>query len=301
MNTNSTKDMIKWINEQISPNSNMTKKKQDELKRQEKKLFEKLVKTKNANYLVDQENKLTLLMVICQKGYIGLAKTLIHQVETDHSLKDTDGNNAFYHALTYGTLPILKEFRLDGRVDFDVKDENENNALMIHLKNKKNPTATSAQFLVQVCGNINHQNKYGQSPLIIASERCSLDIINIILEQKNINPNLRNVKNETSFMLAVRNKRAHVVNRLLDLPNLDVELPEKIKESLTGARGDEVIKELKKFRPFKIDWSIERLLWIAIYKNKDNSECGLALVPKDIIKSILKHNSYLKNGYGYIT
>ena len=38
----------------------------------------------------------------------------------------------------------------------------------------------------------------------------------------------------------------------------------------------------------RVEWKILRLVWIAFYKNEDNSECRIAMLPKDVIKHIIK-------------
>ena len=37
----------------------------------------------------------------------------------------------------------------------------------------------------------------------------------------------------------------------------------------------------------RIEWNIERIIWIAFYQNKDNKKCLIQLLPKDIVKKIL--------------
>ena len=37
----------------------------------------------------------------------------------------------------------------------------------------------------------------------------------------------------------------------------------------------------------KINWDIERIIWIAFYKNEKNKKCVIQLLPKDVVKSIL--------------
>ena len=37
----------------------------------------------------------------------------------------------------------------------------------------------------------------------------------------------------------------------------------------------------------RVSWSIERLIWMAFYKNEENNECLIAQLPKDIVKRII--------------
>ena len=38
----------------------------------------------------------------------------------------------------------------------------------------------------------------------------------------------------------------------------------------------------------RIEWNIERLIWIAFYKNTRNNKCKIQILPKDIVKEIIK-------------
>lgn len=36
-----------------------------------------------------------------------------------------------------------------------------------------------------------------------------------------------------------------------------------------------------------VEWNVARIIWIAFYKNRHNSNCFIGQLPKDLIKSIL--------------
>ena len=37
----------------------------------------------------------------------------------------------------------------------------------------------------------------------------------------------------------------------------------------------------------RIDWNLERIIWIGFYKNNNNTNCLIKNLPKDLIKYIL--------------
>ena len=39
---------------------------------------------------------------------------------------------------------------------------------------------------------------------------------------------------------------------------------------------------------YYIEWDVERIIWIAFYKNNENNQCFVHQLPKDLIKHVLK-------------
>ena len=73
-------------------------------------------------------------------------------------------------------------------------------------------------------GIINYQNPDGNTSLMIAAMRGHLDVVDMLLEEKEIDVNLQNNLEDTPLMVAIFKGDDEVVDRLLDEKEIDINL-----------------------------------------------------------------------------
>ena len=83
-------------------------------------------------------------------------------------------------------------------------------------------------------GIINYQNPDGNTSLMIAAMRGHLDVVDMLLEEKEIDINLQNNDGVTAFMIAVIKGNVGIVNRLIN----QLFLPESLNINLQDIGGN---------------------------------------------------------------
>ena len=269
-------------------------------KKKQKIKLEKFIKTHqyNANDIIDQKTKLTLLMLLCRYGHHDLAKPLIHLESTDHTLKSYS-NTAFRFAILNGYKNIIREFRLDGRVNFN--GEGDNVPFETLIRAVKSPShALIDEFFNAENFDINKKNFDDETILMTAvKHNTSINCFRKILTHQQIDINITNHFGVSAYNYAVLYERRLFIEQLLVIPHLITTMADKhsIIRPQIGSKREKILLMLVKFRKFPINWNIQRLLWITILKPQN--DCPMSWLPKDVLKEIIKFlNDYKRDGFG---
>ena len=140
---------------------------------------------------IKQENGDTLLMIACECGHLDIVQTLLEN-GADPNICDNIGNNSL-HAV------LLSE---------EISEESKQDIIQ---------TLTSWKL------NVNKQNNYGVTPLMIASSKGYIEVILHVL-LGNADPNITDSKGSTALMYACKNGCHGVAALLLVTYNADPSL-----------------------------------------------------------------------------
>ena len=106
---------------------------------------------------------------------------------------------------------VLKDPKVE--IDLDTQDRDGNTALYLTISKKQ--TDIVKQLLQK--GADPNQKKYGgDSPLILAVETGQVEIVELLLNNKRINVNIKNSKDQTALFIALTMGRWRIANALID-------------------------------------------------------------------------------------
>jgi len=117
-------------------------------------------------------------------------------------------------ALKNGNIKIVNKLLHLHNIDITFEDK-ENQNTLLHLACEKE-IVSIAQSLSWLSVDPNIQNKNGNTPLHIACQKGSLDLINVLLNFKNLNVNIQNKDKETPLHIACNNKSEDICRFILD-------------------------------------------------------------------------------------
>jgi len=125
-------------------------------------------------------------------------------------------------ALQNGDIKIVNRLLHLHNINISFEDK-ENENTLLHLACEKEIVSV-AQNLLWLSVDPNIQNKHGNTPLHIACQKSSLDLINVLLNFKNLDVNIKNNDLETPIHIACNNKSEDLCLFLLDRKaKLDIE------------------------------------------------------------------------------
>ena len=100
-----------------------------------------------------------------------------------------------------------------------LKDKDENTCLHLACCSKKGGLKTEiAQFLISNHADINAQNRYESTPLIIAVTNSNYELVELLLQVENINPNLQDIKKYSALQHALLLHSPQMVKLILSHP-----------------------------------------------------------------------------------
>ncbi len=210
---------------------------------------------------VDAKDKMdnTVLMLAAQNGHVGVIRVLLDNFNINLNARNLYGRTALMLAAENGHMDVIREllaFAASTHINIlHVVDNTGNYALMlaaqnghddavetlldasddidVNSKNLKHQTALllaakngHVDVVASLLGVKNIDVNTGGSiilstPLIAASRNGHLEVIKLLLSYTGIEVNATNQLGETALVVAARNKRAYVIEQLLQVDGVD--------------------------------------------------------------------------------
>jgi ankyrin repeat protein len=98
-----------------------------------------------------------------------------------------------------------------------------------------------ARFLLSQSAKVNMRNKFGETALIVAAANGSLEAVELLLSEKDIDINSVSVKGASALEAAARREHGKIVETLLNQPGLD---QKHLGTALTVATKTEIIRQI---------------------------------------------------------
>jgi ankyrin repeat protein len=153
--------------------------------------------------IIDNDGK-TLLFYAIKFNYFKIIEKLItiNYIGVPLlELKDKNKNYPIHYAVMFNNLKII-DLLISKKIDINIKDNNSNTPLMLAVKSKNKEITKYLLNLPDI--NINIANNLCQTALHIACNYELELIVDLILENKNIEPNIQDKENKyTPLMIAV--------------------------------------------------------------------------------------------------
>ena len=106
---------------------------------------------------------------------------------------------------------VLKDPKVE--IDLDAQDRDGNTALYLAISKKQTDIVKQ---LLQKGADPNQKKHGGDSPLILAVETGQVEIVELLLNNKRINVNIKNSKDQTALFIALTMGRWRISNALID-------------------------------------------------------------------------------------
>ncbi|KNG87082.1 ankyrin repeat-containing protein [Aspergillus nomiae NRRL 13137] len=155
-------------------------------------------------------------------GHLRIVKLLIELYGGDLNVEDLYGQTPLFHAVQGGFLDIAKVLFSTGHYNMNVTDSNFRTVLSHAARLGQ---SEMVQWLVS-CGaaiNLNHQDRYGQTPLHYAVERSDMLTAKVLIETGRVDQRIANRNGETPLDLATQHSDASIVNLLVESSRVDLD------------------------------------------------------------------------------
>lgn len=155
--------------------------------------------------MTTQEKEYHLIMAMSKLDIYNMAKTAIQTDNVDLNIQDIEGNTLLIYAVMNNDIEKVKLY-LDQNKTID-----EN---YINMENEENVEKQ------KIITDVNIANNDGKTALMIAYENNNKDIIQMLLQEKNINVNFTPVKSITSKIKKCAKKCLEHQNMILYIISL---------------------------------------------------------------------------------
>ena len=94
----------------------------------------------------------------------------------------------------------------------------EDNRTPLHLLclNSEDKFADIAKLLIQDGADINIQDKFGETPLHLTSDQGNAEMIQVILNERNVSTTLKNRKGQTAFEVAMAQNQKKIIRMIYE-------------------------------------------------------------------------------------
>lgn len=187
----------------------------------------------------------TPLTVAIYRGWSLIAEALLDVPGINVNHATVHGNTPLILASKYNHVGIVQKLLATG-ADVTIADANNDTALtQASSHGDFYGYLEIVQALLAVPGiNVNHQNNKGYSSLLLASQKNSLDIVQLLLV-KGADINATQLNGYNALYIAAKKNRLNIVEFLLDVPELDKDKLIGGKTVLQWAQEDEFVPEIK--------------------------------------------------------
>ena len=124
---------------------------------------------------------------------------------------DSNGLTRLMQAAISGQLDPLKNY-IDGGADVTITTPDGNTALMLAIKGK---FYYSTMELIRAKSDLNHRNRFGMTPLLLAIITSHDDIVTGLLDH-GANPNIASADGNTALMMATQSGNLRIVEKLIN-------------------------------------------------------------------------------------
>ncbi len=197
----------------------------------------KILLASNADPNVCTVERVTPLLIAAKLGDINLVNLLL-KYKANVNQQEQDGHTPLMIAAINNQIEVVK-ILLDNGANTNINNQSGHNCLYITnneaiinliIESDKSLNAKQIQFIKAMRFNnkeqvlnliedevdINTQNSFGETVLMWAVTNHHIDIIEILLKQKNINLNLQNTVGDTALIIASRLNNFNIVKLLLN-------------------------------------------------------------------------------------
>jgi len=174
----------------------------------------------------------TALMTAVECGNYEAMKSLLDHKNIDINLSNDYGGTALMYA-TSNAVDNKENVHIlvtKPDINLNLKDENEETALLLSIKCKN---IKIAKYLInQKQIDINSKNIFGDCPLLLAIEYPNMHpLVDNLLKRNDIEVNIQNKNLSTPLMLAIQNNYKDIVKKLLAHPKINVNLKDSDGET----------------------------------------------------------------------
>lgn len=166
-----------------------------------------------------------------------MLKILLGQDNIDVNAQDNDGKTALIIAAGEGKIKVVNELVGCKKVKLDVVNNKGNNAIMEAAQNNRADIVWELLKQEYFRKNINYKNKEGRSLLLIAAVEGYTGLADLLLKQKDDKDSLivdidtQNAYGSTPLMIALSKDHLGIANKLLDQDKIDVTLVDQFKQT----------------------------------------------------------------------
>ena len=175
--------------------------------------------------------------IISNGCILKMLEILLRQSNIDVNAQDNDGYTALIIAAGEGEIKVVKELIKCKEIKLDIINNKRNNAIMEADQNDRKDVVQELLKQEYFRKNINYKNKEGRSLLSIAAVEGHTGLVNLFLKQKDnkgnpiVDVNVQNEYGNTPLMLALYNNHFEIVNKLLNQDNIDVTLDDQFRQT----------------------------------------------------------------------
>ena len=244
--------------------------------------------------VVDRDGN-TLLHNACIEGNIRIAELLL-KYGTDVFKLNRCGDAPIHVACKHSRLEVLKPLFTSSNCNPDQLNADGDTALHIVCRKRgsneeKNNISKIVEFLVKNGADLLKPDRYGDAPIHTACQLSRLDILKILLESRDYNPNQQNGSGDTAMHIVCRMSRGSklpFLKMLLSTPGINPEIVNHEGHTPIEVAGTNyfAIDAIKKFLEHKKS-SIQAYLKIFVVGNSGNGKSTL-------IKAITTEASQLR-------
>ncbi len=234
----------------------------------------------------------TALMMAANYGYLNIVDKLLEK-GADPNLKDTMDFTALIYATIKRHRGIIELLLNKSHTDINILGPNGHSAIFVSLKlNNLDLDLDIVNLLLDDKRiNLDLKDGHGNTLLHAAIYSASHDIIKKIL-RKGANPNLKDKKSQTALMFAVLKGRKNIVKSILRNTRTDINLQDNVGETALFY----AVKTVNRIAITKLILADDRID-LNVQNNNGDTILHLAVLfhNVDFIKKIIRKNPYIIN------
>lgn len=150
-------------------------------------ILQDLIANKNVDLNKQDYSGVTALMCVAMQGKVEAVRLLLANTRIDPNIQDRSGSTALMFAAAYNKDEVVKMLLADARVDPNKVDEDWNTALTWAVE--KNAVLAVKELLLDKRVDVNVVTG-GFTPLLLAVSKNYTEIIQVLLENNKVNPNI---------------------------------------------------------------------------------------------------------------
>ena len=247
----------------------------------------------------------TLLHNACAEGNAALVEFLMKK-GVDIQKSNGQGDAPIHVACKHSRLEVLKALFTSSNCNPDQLNADEDTALHIVSRKggsseQRNKISKIVEFLVNNGADILKPDRYGDAPIHTTCQLSRLDILKILLESRDYNPNQQNGSGDTAMHIVCRNSRGSklpFLKMLLSTPGINPEIVNHEGHTPIEVAGTNyfAIDAIKKFLEHKKS-SIQAYLKIFVVGNSGNGKSTLIKVVTTEASQLRKYAPLSKMKY----
>lgn len=198
----------------------------------------------------------TILHEYVKRNDMEMIEMLIKDYNPDINIKNLSDYTAFDMAIFSKNEEIIKLLLIYCDIDVNCTDMLLENILMDFVKLN---LTKSVEFILNEIDDINTQNLFGESALMLAVYSKNIEIFKLLLTRNDIDVNLKDMNGNTAFMLASYEGHIEMIKTFLEKYNIDINLQNRIGDTalMMASSGGyiEIVKILLK--KYNIDINLQ--------------------------------------------